>query len=146
MAGSTVSLRRWSICARPAAGQAALSDISSQEKPMGAAIEAEGGGAPKALFPSDHMGLGSTTGPVPATSRMVEAETAEILGSSSHQIGWGWSNRLMLKSERSRQLDPFVVRSASISPITLANLKPCPEHGEATTTSGAPGRVSMTKC
>ena len=40
---------------------------------------------------------------------------------------------------------PSVARSARISPITGANLKPWPEQGEATMTFGAPGSRSMMK-
>ena len=40
---------------------------------------------------------------------------------------------------------PVVARSARISPITGANLKPWPEHGEAATILGAPGRRSIRK-
>src|SRR5688572_7410305 len=56
------------------------------------------------------------------------------------------SNRFISNSERSSLLVPVVARSARDSPMTLANLNPCPEHGDATTTSGDPGRVSITKC
>jgi len=40
---------------------------------------------------------------------------------------------------------PMVARSARISPITGANLKPWPEQGEATMILEAPGRRSMRK-
>jgi hypothetical protein len=40
---------------------------------------------------------------------------------------------------------PRSARSAMISPITLANLNPRPEHGEANDTSGWSGCRSMTK-
>src|SRR5262249_42570916 len=42
-------------------------------------------------------------------------------------------------------VDPLVARSARISPIAGANLKPWPEQGDATITCGALGRLSMMK-
>ena len=39
-----------------------------------------------------------------------------------------------------------VARSAAILPNSIVNLKPCPEQGDATTTWGARGNVSITKC
>src|SRR3989442_884864 len=43
-------------------------------------------------------------------------------------------------------VSPSSTRSARISPTTLANLNPCPEHAEATTTFESSRRLSMTKC
>ena len=42
--------------------------------------------------------------------------------------------------DRSKSEPPLSTRSATISPITLANLKPCPEHGETIVTCGTPGQ------
>src|SRR5207248_11267260 len=54
-------------------------------------------------------------------------------------------NRASEKRARSCRVAPAVARSARISPITGANLKPWPEHGDATMTWGAPGRRSTRK-
>ena len=43
-------------------------------------------------------------------------------------------NLSILNLEMSFCVAPSVTRSATISPITLENLKPCPEHGLTSTT------------
>ena len=50
-------------------------------------------------------------------------------------------NRLM-----SCSVSPCCARSARMRPSRLANLKPCPEHGEASTMRGSSGCVSTRKC
>ena len=55
------------------------------------------------------------------------------------------ANRFNLNRDMSCSVAPCVARSAMISPITLANLKPCPEQGEASDTCGHSGCRSMMK-
>src|SRR5258708_23372528 len=47
-------------------------------------------------------------------------------------------NRAKENREMSWAVRPVTARSARISPITGANLKPCPEHGDATMIWGHP--------
>src|SRR5262245_11692818 len=54
-------------------------------------------------------------------------------------------NRPSEKRAMSCAVVPVVARSARISPITGANLKPWPEQGEAALVLGAPGRRSIRK-
>ena len=55
------------------------------------------------------------------------------------------ANRASPKREISCTVAPVVARSARMSPMAGANLKPWPEQGEATTICGAPGSRSMMK-
>ena len=58
----------------------------------------------------------------------------------------GLRGQRVLKADRSNEARPRVVKSARTSPMTLANLKPCPEHGLAISTLACSGCLSIQKC
>src|SRR5215470_9687801 len=70
---------------------------------------------------------------------------ARCLPGARTRFGRLHKNRLSAKREMSWSVRPVTARSARISPITGANLKPCPEHGAATMIRGDWGNRSRMK-
>lgn len=83
----------------------------------------------------------------PSSRAMTRSSTCNRSVASSYwQVVAGFQeNRAREKREMSWSVRSKTARSARISPITGANLKPCPEHGDATMTWGHPGSRSRMK-